>query len=106
MPTRNSFENIHETDPRHLEEDLRPEGLELYVQQIKETATSSFAITPTAATSKCWPPRCASCAIASSLPAFARPAQSDDLRLRPFAPHRPVVLQAAEMASDLPKRIG
>jgi uncharacterized protein (TIGR00730 family) len=38
MPTRNSFENIHETDPRHLEEDLRHDGLDLYVQQIKETA--------------------------------------------------------------------
>ena len=38
MPTRNSFENIHEHDPRHLEEDLRPEGVDLYVQQIKETA--------------------------------------------------------------------
>lgn len=38
MPTRNSFENIHEHDPRHLEEDVRPEGVDQYVQQIKETA--------------------------------------------------------------------
>lgn len=38
MPSRNSFENIHEHDPRQFDADLRLEGIDLYVQQIKETA--------------------------------------------------------------------
>lgn len=38
MPTDNSFSNIHEVDPRQEGEDARLAGIEMYVQQIKETA--------------------------------------------------------------------
>ena len=38
MPTNNSFGDIHEVDPRQPDDDARVTGIDLYVQQIKETA--------------------------------------------------------------------
>jgi uncharacterized protein (TIGR00730 family) len=38
MPTNNSFGDIHEVDPRQPDDDARVTGVDLYVQQIKETA--------------------------------------------------------------------
>ena len=38
MPTNNSFGDIHEVDPRQPDDDVRTTGVDLYIQQIKETA--------------------------------------------------------------------